>query len=98
MGLKSFLSGLVNGPYRYRQGPATLGIGVENMALEQPLRAIDQDFNSARYNIRGALSTKFPTFPNTGQFLPNNDLRANGVYLSGAVDLQPLIDAESMRG
>lgn len=78
---------LIGGNYQYRQGPATLGIGVSNLALEQPGRAIDQDFYSSRYNVRGAMRTHFPTVPNTGQFLPSYDLRANGVYLSGDLRL-----------
>ncbi len=98
MGLRSILAGLMNGPYRYRTGPATLGVGVENLALEQPGRAIDQDYNSPRYNIRGGFVTQFPTFPNIGQALPDTDLRASGLYLAGTFDLQPLVDAENMRG
>jgi hypothetical protein len=94
MGLLSKITGILNGPYRYRAGPNTLGIGVENLALEQPGRAVDADFYSPRYNVRGAFSTHFPTVPNTGQFLPDYDLRANGVYLSnGSPELQGLIAA-----
>lgn len=97
MGIVSALTDLLNGPYRYRAGSNTLGIGVENFALEQPGRAIDQDFNSPRYNIRKELKTNFPTFPNMGQALPSVDLRANGVYLSGEIELAALIDAYNER-
>lgn len=97
MGILSALTAIVNGPYRYRAGPNTLGIGTENLALEQPGRAIDQDFNSARYNIRKEFKTQFPTFPNMGQALPSVDLRASGVYLSGDLELAALIQSYNER-
>ncbi len=87
MGIWASFQNMIGGDYQYRAGPSTLGIGVLNLALEQPGRAVDQDFWSPRYNIRGALSTHFPTVPNMGQALPAYDLRANGVYLSGDIAL-----------
>lgn len=98
MGFKSILTAITNGPYRYRAGPANLGVGVDNLALEQPGRAIDADFYSPRYNVRGQINLRFPTFANTGQYLPEYDLRGNGVYLSGDMKLAGLLEAESMRG
>ena len=92
MGILSRFFGVSsNGPYRYRAGPNTLGIGVENLALEMPGRAIDADFYSPRYSVRGSISPRFPTVPNTGQRLPEYDLRASGVYLSGDIALAALI-------
>lgn len=86
------LSSLVSAKPRYRVGPATLGVGVSNLALEQMGRAVDADFYSPRYNIRGSISPRLATLPNTGQRLPATDLRANGVYLSGDMALAQLIE------
>lgn len=94
MGIWRALTAAIGGNYRYRAGPNTLGIGVENLALEQPGRAVDQDFYSPRYNVKGSLYTHFPTVPNIGQSLPAYDLRADGVYLSGAIAMQSLIDMQ----
>lgn len=98
MGIWATLSAMVGGRYNYAPGPSTLGIGVENMALVQPGRAVDADLYSPRYNVRRDLSVGFPTVPNTGQRLPDYDLRADGVYLSGAVKLTPLVDTENLGG
>lgn len=83
----------MNGPYNYRAGPNTLGIGVDNLALERQPIAIDFNFNSPRYNVRSA----FAPFEGAGQFPltnigPVTDIRANGVYLSGSLALQALTD------
>jgi hypothetical protein len=95
MGIWSKLANGWNGTFNYRPGPSTLGVGVSNLALEQPGRAVDSDFYSPRYNVRRGMVIGFPTVPNTGQFLPENDLRANGVYLSGDIALQGLIDLQN---
>lgn len=91
MGIISTLTAIVNGPYRYDAGPNTLGVGVENLALVQPGRAIDSDYNSPRYNVQRNFDLGFQTVPNTGQRLPDYSLRGNGVYLSGTLELQGLI-------
>ena len=92
---ESFQS-LIAGRYSYRPGPVGLGVGVTNMALEQPGRAIDADFYSPRYNVRGSLNPAMPAIPNTGVIsVPYYDLRQNGVYLSGAIDLQSLIERQT---
>lgn len=99
MGFLSRLFGSPDrGPYRYRAGPAALGVGVENLALEMPGRAIDADFYSPRYNVRGSISPRFLTVPNTGQRLPEYDLRGNGVYLSGDIALAALVEAQNKGG
>lgn len=83
----------MNGPYNYRAGPNTLGIGVENMALERQPIAVDFSTYGPRYNVRG----DFAPFLGAGQFplapsVPAVSLRANGVYLSGDMALQALTD------
>lgn len=83
----------MNGPYNYRAGPNTLGIGVENLALERLPIAVDFSTYGPRYNVRG----DFGPFQGAGQFplapqVPNVGLRANGVYLSGDLALQNLTD------
>lgn len=93
MGIWASFQAMVGGRYRYRPGPVGLGVGVSNMALEQPGRAIDADFYSPRYNVRGALVTTLPMSPNPGApSVPAFDLRGNGVYLSGDMALQSLIE------
>lgn len=98
MDIWASLNKLIGGGYQYRAGPNTLGIGVENLALEQPGRTVDQDFWSARYNVRRSISPRFDTFPNTGQYLPSYDLRASGVYLSGEVQLNGVIENLNLGG
>lgn len=81
--------------YKYRAGPSTLGVGVSNLALEMPGRPVDADFYSPRYNVRRSMVIGFPTVPNTGQYLPHNDIKANGLFLSGDMALQGLIDLQN---
>ena len=83
----------MNGPYNYRAGPSTLGIGVDNMALLRQPIAVDFSTYGPRYNVRG----DFGPFQGAGQFplapaVPFVGLRANGVYLSGELALQNLTD------
>lgn len=93
MNIWASFQALIGGHYRYRPGPVGLGVGVSNMALEQPGRAIDADFYSPRYNVRGSLNPVAPMIANPGVVsVPFNDLRANGVYLSGDIALQSLIE------
>lgn len=80
-------------PYTYRAGPDRLGIGVDNMALNRNPIAVDFNTYGPRYNVqrdfaplRGA--AQFPLYVSG----PMNDLRANGVYLSGSLALQALTD------
>lgn len=94
----SMVTDIVNGPFRYREGPKALGVGTTNLALEQPARAIDADYFSPRYNVRRSMEVKFPTFQMEAQSLPATDLRASGLFLSGGIDLQGLVDAETLRG
>jgi len=80
-------------PYNYRAGPNTLGIGVDNMALERNPIAVDFSTYGPRYNVRGDFSpflgaAQFPT----AVYGPTTDIRANGVYLLGAMALQALTD------
>lgn len=81
------------GPYQYRFGPNTLGIGVDNMALERPGIAIDNPNYGSRYAVLASFSPceggqQFP-LTNIG---PTNDLRHNGVYMSGDLALMALAD------
>lgn len=83
----------INGPYNYRAGPNTLGIGVDNLALERQGVGIDMPIYGPRYNVRGSFAplmggAQFPIV----QELPHVGLRANGVYLSGTLALQALTD------
>lgn len=80
-------------PYRYRAGPSTLGIGVDNMALERNPIAVDFNRYGPRYNVQRDFApflgaSQFPT----AVYGPKNDLRANGVYLAGDLALQALTD------
>jgi hypothetical protein len=97
MGIWAKLANGFSGKYSYRPGPSTLGVGVSNLALEQPGRAVDADLYSPRYNVRRHMVLGFPTVPNTGQYLPETDLRANGLFLSGDVALQGLIDLQNSK-
>lgn len=92
-GIWNKLTAMIGGGLTYRAGPASLGVGVSNLALEQPGRAVDQDFYSPRYNVNRGMTIGFPTVPNTGQLLPDYDLRGNGVYLSGDMALAALTAA-----
>lgn len=92
MGILSVLTSIENGPYRYRAGPNTLGVGVENLALVQPGIADSWNFNSPRYNVRNQMDLRLPTLPNPGVKVPNYDLRADGVYLSGQYTLTGLVE------
>ncbi len=91
MGIWASLCASIGGKYRYRAGPNTLGIGVENLALEQPGRTVDADFYSPRYNVRGTLAPLAPGYVQLEPFVPDNSLRGNGVYLSGDFALTGLM-------
>lgn len=79
------------GPYVYRAGPDTLGIGADNMALVSCKIAVNEPNYGPRYNVRGSFSplTGGEQYPlsNVG---PTNSLKANGAYLSGDFALQQL--------
>jgi hypothetical protein len=84
---------LRNGPYEYIPGPNTLGIGIDNFALVRPGIATDEPNYGPRYNVRKSFAplrgaSQFPVNVSG----PKNDLRHNGVYLSGDVALQALAD------
>lgn len=81
------------GRYKYVPGHSNIGIGAENLALVQPGRAIDQDIYSPRYNVRGSFNVLggAPAFQ-VAPAVPDYDLKANGVYLSGTFALQSLTD------
>jgi len=83
----------MNGPYNYIAGPNTLGIGVDNMALLRQPIAIDSPIYGPRYNVHKSFAplTGGAQFP-LAVYGPTTDIRANGVYLSGAVALQALTD------
>jgi hypothetical protein len=90
MGIWASLSALMGGSPRYRVGPSSLGVGVSNLAMEQPGRAVDGDFYSPRYNVRGGINLRAPQIATSMQMLPAYDLRGNGVYLTGDIKLQGL--------
>lgn len=95
MGIWQSFTAFVGGNYSYRAGPRDLGVGVRNMAMEQPGRAVDADFYSPRYNVRKTMELRVPTLPNPGApLVPDYDLRANGVYLSGDMALTALLENE----
>lgn len=79
------------GPYNYRAGPNSLGIGVDNMAFASYAIATDMPNYGPRYNVRKSFSplTGGEQFP-LSRFGPTNSLRANGVYMSGDLALQML--------
>lgn len=84
---------ITNGPYTYIPGPNTLGIGIDNFALIRPGIATDEPNYGPRYNVRLSIAPceggqQFPLAPNG----PSNDIRHNGVYLSGDMALQALAD------
>jgi hypothetical protein len=86
-------------PYKYKAGPNTLGVGVENYALERPGIAIDSPIYGPRYNVQ----RDFAPFLGAAQFPintygPEIDLRANGVYMSGTMALQALADFNKSMG
>ena len=83
----------MNGPYNYRAGPNTLGIGVDNMALERQPIAVDMPIYGPRYNVQKSFAplmggAQFPLAVS----VPNVGLRANGVYMSGQLALAALTD------
>ena len=82
-----------SGPYSYRAGSSTLGIGSDNYALERPGIPIDSPIYGPRYNVHGS----FNPLTGASQFplqvsVPRNDIRAGGVYLSGSMALSALTD------
>lgn len=84
-----------HGPYSYIPGPNTLGIGIDNLALQRPGIPIDEPIYGERYNVRMSLSPlcgamQYPLAPSG----PSNSLRQNGVYISGDMALQALADFE----
>lgn len=91
---------IVNDVYSYAAGPQNLGVGVMNLALEHPGIPLDMNYYAPRYDIQGTLAPLeggdvFPLV--TSGTL--TDLRANGVYLSGTMDLSGLTTPnDSMTG
>lgn len=86
-------------PYFYRPGPNTLGIGVDNLALERPGIPVDEPIYGRRYNVRKSFApltgaSQFPLAP----AVPAVSLRGNGVYLSGDMALQALAEFNAGKG
>lgn len=82
-----------NGPWSYRAGPNTLGIGVDNMALLRQGVGVDMPNYGPRYSPQKSMvplagAQQFPIV----QSLPAIGIRANGAYVSGAMQLQALVD------
>jgi hypothetical protein len=99
MGFRSALTAIFNGPYRYREGPATLGVGVENLALVVPGPAPAMDFHSPRYDPRRSIDVAASTYAQTDVIsLPFYDLRQRGLFLTGGIDLSGLIEMEKQNG
>lgn len=94
MGIWASLTNYIGGNYRYKAGPVGLGVGTENMALEMPGRAVDQDFYSPRYNVRGTLAPLAPANSAYAQKGPDMDLQANGLYLATPMTFTPLSGGE----
>jgi hypothetical protein len=93
MGFRSALTAIDNGPFQYRAGPSTLGVGSENLALVAPGPPPMMNFQSPRYDPRRSIDVKFNTFPQDGTGkLPYYDYRHNGVYMHGEFNLTGLIE------
>lgn len=92
MRITTTISKLFNGAYNYISGPRDVGVGVENMAFVQPGLAVSMNFYAPRYNVRGDLMPLSGAYMLTNQSVPNVDLRADGVYLSGTIELGKLVD------
>jgi hypothetical protein len=78
--------------YGYIPGPNTLGIGVDNFALQLPYTNPMWSIYGPRYNVQRDLAPLTGGYQKLAQDLPNVDLRADGVYLSGQIALQALSD------
>lgn len=77
-------------PYSYIPGPRDLGIGVGNEALVRPHPYPTTGKWGPRYNVQKPLDVHARAFVLPAQSLPNVDLKANGVALSGTWALTPL--------
>jgi len=80
--------------YNYTPGKTGFGIGVENFALEQPTTLPIDSIYSVRNNVRGDLSPHAPGYIKGSQNFVPVSLQGNGVYFSGAVALQALVEFE----
>ena len=79
------------GPYSYRVGPNTLGIGVDNIAFADYRIATDEPIYGPRYNVHRSFSpcdaaAQFPLAASG----PHIDLKADGVYMNGSIAMQML--------
>lgn len=93
MSIFSKITDLINGPYRYRAGPNTLGIGIENLALVVPGLPVQAGPYSPSRDVRRSMQIGFATVANPNQpSVPIYDLRQNGLFLTGAWELSGLVD------
>ena len=97
-GIISRLTDIINGPFRYRAGPSTLGIGAENMALVNPGIPADLNFYGSRYTPGRSMDIRAPLIQQEAQSLPSGDIRGNGVYIPGEYDLAGLTESEQLKG
>lgn len=88
--LRDFFNRLKNGPYKYKPGYNTLGIGADNMALVSPGFPQLSNFYSPKYLVQGDLKPFAPGYAKTTQEMPDTSLKANGAYLSGEIALAAL--------
>jgi hypothetical protein len=93
MGFISKITGIINGPYRYRQGPIGLGTGVRNLALVVPGLPQQAGPYHASNAVRRNMNVGFATFGNgAAPEGPMMSLRGNGLFLTGAWELSGLVD------
>jgi len=87
------LNRLYSPPYGYIRTPDNLGQGAEIYALVQPGLPPRSSSTNQRSLVRKQFQiTSIGNPPANLQSLPVTDLRANGVYLSGQMELQALSD------
>jgi len=81
-------------PYRFVDRFDNIGIGVEDMGFTQPTTLPVDSIYAARYNVQMTLAPQAPGYLKQQQNLVPVGLRANGVYMSGELALQALVEFE----
>ena len=77
-------------PYSFTPGSDRLGIGAENMGLNQPTTLPIDSIYAPRYNVKGTLDLHANAYVKQGQNLVPVSLLANGLYFAGTFELQAL--------
>lgn len=87
-----------NTPYHFRPGVRGIGIGAENMALIQPTTLPVDSIYAPRYNVQRSMYSYSGGALKLAQELPFVSVKGQGVYLSGEMAMQALVDFNNSMG